>query len=75
MLTIILLLKERNVSGYVQSNKGGRRKRRLIEGKAKCHLKMTCIRIRKTTPRIGESGSQQDCLECLFFSNLQIILL
>ncbi len=28
------------------------------------------IRIRKTTPRIGESGSRQDCLEYPFFSNL-----
>jgi hypothetical protein len=28
------------------------------------------IHIRKTTPRIGESGSRQDCLEYPFFSNL-----
>jgi hypothetical protein len=33
------------------------------------------IRIRKTTPRIDESGSRQDCLEYPFFSNLWIILL
>ncbi len=28
------------------------------------------IRIWKTTPRVGESGSRQDCLEYPFFSNL-----
>jgi hypothetical protein len=28
------------------------------------------IRIRKTTPHIGESGSRQDCLEYTFFSKL-----
>jgi hypothetical protein len=28
------------------------------------------IHNQKTTPRIGESGSQQDCLELPFFSNL-----
>jgi hypothetical protein len=28
------------------------------------------IHIRKTTPRIGESGSRQDCLSIQIFSNL-----
>ncbi len=28
------------------------------------------IRIRKTTPRLAESGSRQECLEIQFFSNL-----
>jgi hypothetical protein len=30
------------------------------------------IRNKKTIPRIGESGSRQDCLALPFFSNLQI---